>query len=115
MSTSLEDLPIETPDNDYEESVYQEENEDEQDNQEEQDYLPDPSVVDMVLDKIKEPFVVVLLIMIFTNKSLLDVILKTPFINSYSPTIINLGLSAVAGLIFFIIKEFVFSSEKLKN
>ena len=113
MSTKLEDLSV----SDYNEEDYQDYNpdleeletivEEKQEKEEKQEELQ-TKIYNFLYNKIKEPFLVTILVLLFTNKLFLQLLNSISFFKIVEDNIgINVVLSILAGLIFFILREFV--------
>ena len=119
MSTKLEDLSV----SDYNEEDYQDYNpnleelativEEEQEEKQEEKQEKNKEelqnkIYNFLYDKIKEPFLVTILGLLFTNKLFLQLINSISLFKIVEDNIgINVFLSILAGVIFFILREFV--------
>lgn len=119
MSTKIEDL------SDNEEELYDEDNEEflEEDLQEEELHVKKPRktkenfeeeqslnsrIVNMLIEKIKQPVVVTLIMLLLTHPLLIQGIFRIPYSEVADGTIgINVILAILGGILFFIFNEFV--------
>lgn len=116
MSTKIEDLSDSEEDNQYEEEY--EEEQYEEDNPEEvihTEHFTQPSdeninmrIVNMIIEKVKHPFLVTLIMIFLTHPLLIQGIFKIPYMEIADQTIsVNVMLSILAGIFFFILREFI--------
>lgn len=124
MSTKIEDLS----DNE-EEELYEDENEEFLEDLHEEDLhvkkqkkskesFEDPEeeslnsrIMNMVMEKIKQPVVVTLIMLLLTHPLLIQGIFRIPYAEVADGTIgINVILAILGGILFFIFNEFVFST-----
>lgn len=125
MSTKIEDL------SDNEEELYGEEDEEfaediheedlhvkkinktkekfEEDLQEDlQEDSINSRIINMVIEKVKQPFVVTLIMLLLTHPLLIQGIFRIPYVEVADGTIgVNVILSIIGGILFFIFKEFM--------
>jgi hypothetical protein len=122
MSTKIEDL------SDNEEELYEDENEEFLEDLHEEDlhvkkprkekFTEDPEeeslnsrIMNMVMEKIKQPVVVTLIMLLLTHPLLIQGIFRIPYAEVADGTIgINVILAILGGILFFIFNEFVLSS-----
>lgn len=65
-------------------------------------------IMNMVMDKIKHPVVVTLIMLLLTHPLLIQGIFRIPYVEVADGTIgINVILSILGGILFFIFKEFM--------
>ena len=118
MSTKLEDLPDDDHDQeDYEdheqEDHDQEDYEDhdqedfEDDHSEHQVFLPTPEYVEGFWSKLRDPIIVILLMMIGGNPILTKGLKRISVIENVSDWLLHLIMSVVVGVLFFVIREFL--------
>lgn len=124
MSSKLEDL---LSDSDEEQEVYHEEDYPEEeynqkrkrklverfskDEPEKVEAVPEDlnqRIMKMLMDKLRDPVIVTLIMMALTHPLLIQGIFRIPYVEVVDQTIsINIVLSILAGIIFFLIREFV--------
>jgi membrane-bound ClpP family serine protease len=123
MSTKIEDLS----DNE-EEELYEDENEEFLEDLHQEDlhikksrkekFTEDPEeeslnsrIMNMVMEKIKQPVVVTLIMLLLTHPLLIQGIFRIPYAEVADGTIgINVILAILGGILFFIFNEFLFST-----
>jgi hypothetical protein len=117
MSTKLEDLSV----SDYEEEDYREEynpifeetdtnfeNFEEEKQEEKQEEDLQKKIYTFFYEKIKDPILVTFLMLLFTNKLVLRLLNSMSFLQIVEANLgLNVLLSILAGIVFFIIREFV--------
>ena len=65
-------------------------------------------IMNMVIEKVKQPFVVTLIMLLLTHPILIQGIFRIPYVEVADGTIgINVILSILGGILFFIFKEFM--------
>jgi hypothetical protein len=121
MSTKIEDL------SDNEEELYEEDEEFLEDIHEEDLHVKKPRktkekfeeetveeesinsrIINMVMEKVKQPVVVTLIMLLLTHPLLIQGIFRIPYVEVADGTIgINVLLSILGGILFFIFKEFM--------
>lgn len=119
MSTKLEDLSVsDSGEEDYREEYnpdleetdtnfenFEEENQELEEKQEED---LKTKIYNFFYEKLKEPILVTILMLLFTNKLVLRLLHSISFLQIVEANLgLNVLLSILAGLIFFIIREFV--------
>lgn len=70
------------------------------------------SINDMIMDllykKLKEPFLVTLLMIIFTHPMLIKIIFNLPYMEVVEKTVsVNIMLAISTGIAFFVLREFI--------
>ena len=132
MSTSLDDLPILDDGGDDGGDIgrdiggdvvdrdprtrYSDDRNDRKDRKDRKDppsnYGADSGLVDVLIDKLKEPALVTVIMLVLTNPIFIKMLLQLPYLEVYSNSqSINVGISILAGCVFFIIKEFIFAKK----
>lgn len=75
---------------------------------EEEDVNINKMIMNVLYDKVKEPVLVTLLMIVFTHPLLIKIIFNLPYIEVVEKTIsINIALAISTGIAFFILREFV--------
>lgn len=74
-------------------------------------YRADTGIIEMLIDKLKEPALVTVIMLVLTNPIFIKMLLQLPYLEVYSNSqSINIGLSILAGCVFFVIKEFILTA-----
>jgi hypothetical protein len=112
MSTKIEDLSDSEEDHQYEEEYDEEQYEEEVQHVEHFTQQGDENIniriVNMIIEKVKHPFLVTLIMIFLTHPLLIQGIFKIPYMEIADQTIsVNVMLSILAGIFFFILREFI--------
>lgn len=121
MSTKLEDLSVsdleenkdyQREDNYYDEENYSEEYEDKENFDDmstvKVEQQPYDTVYKFFYEKIKDPMIVTFLVIVFTNKYLLEFLHSISFLHIVENSIgINVMMAILIGILFLIMREFV--------